>query len=254
MKKLFKVLCVILIAVSLCACGITKEDAEQVIDGAQQIVEEAQDIVDQASEIVDEAKDAVGGWTYEGEAKAAPLDDELMEVFEKGCEGFAGQGFEPICLMGTQVVSGTNFMFLAKGTTVTAEPKTALKVVTIYKDIQGNCSILNVADFELINYLFDNSLTIDQLAGGWNINSEAEAIEAEPLDKATSELLGANYKAIAQLATQVVAGVNYCYLTVKTIVAADPVSTLSVVTVYQDLEGNCSVLSICDLNLADYNK
>ena len=143
-------------------------------------------------------------------------------------------------------------MFLAKGTTVTAEPVTSLKVVSIYKNIQGECKLLNVADFDLLGYLFDNSLSIDQLAGGWTVYTDSEAIEAEPLEKATAGLLGATYKPVAQLATQVVAGVNYSYLTVKTIVAATPVSALSVVTVYEDVQGNCSILSVCDIDLITF--
>ena len=45
--------------------------------------------------------------------------------------------------LGYQIVSGTNYALLCSGTTVTNPPTTQLYVVIIYKDLNGNCSILS---------------------------------------------------------------------------------------------------------------
>ena len=97
------------------------------------------------------------------------------------------------------------------------------------------------------------------VAGGWNVygddieaNIPAEAQEA--FDKAVADMTGAGYKPLALLGTQVVAGVNYAFLCRTTIVTAEPIVKLSVVTVYKDLEGNAKILNTADVNIADYNK
>ena len=73
-------------------------------------------------------------------------------------------------------------------------------------------------------------------------------------NSATEELLGVNYKPLVVLATQVVSGKNYAVLSVAETVIENPVYSISVVTIYKDLDGNSKVLTVANVNLADYNK
>ena len=85
----------------------------------------------------------VGGFT--------PVEDgtitaELQAIFDKGLEGLASVGYKAKKLVATQVVAGTNYKFLCDATVVYPGAVATEKYVTIYKDLQGNCSLLNVED------------------------------------------------------------------------------------------------------------
>lgn len=86
-----------------------------------------------------------GGWT---EAKDETITPELQTVFDKAFEGMVGASYKPIKLLGTQVVSGTNYRFLAEQTLVTADAETKKVVVEIYEDLQGNVSVTEIVDYK----------------------------------------------------------------------------------------------------------
>lgn len=97
------------------------------------------------------------------------------------------------------------------------------------------------------------------VAGGWTIPEEPEqAVLSEEqttaFELATADLTGAGYTPLACIGTQVVAGCNYAYLCKTTLVTNPPVSKLCVVKVYQDLEGNASILDVTDINVEDYTE
>ena len=87
----------------------------------------------------------VGGYT---DVEDGTLTDELLGIFNAALEGYDGVKLEPVKLLQTQVVAGTNYKFLANETVVVpgATPKEV--VVTIYKDLQGNTTITEVTDYE----------------------------------------------------------------------------------------------------------
>ena len=96
--------------------------------------------------------EAVGAWTVNGTGKALVLDEEKVQTaFEKATAKVDTMTFNPICVLGKQVVAGTNYAVLtyAKGTTDT---DTSLYVATIYEDLQDNAELtylayINLADF-----------------------------------------------------------------------------------------------------------
>lgn len=93
----------------------------------------------------------MGGWKDNTELPNM-LDDEVNAIFEKAFEGFAGVGYTPVAVLGTQVVAGTNYAILALGTSVTAEPITHLYIVNIYADLNGNASINNICGIDLSTF------------------------------------------------------------------------------------------------------
>ena len=92
----------------------------------------------------------------------------------------------------------------------------------------------------------------EPLMGGWNVPESNEITEEQKaiFDKAVEKLLGVNYEPVAYLASQVVAGMNHCFLCKATVVAPDAVPAFKLVYIYEDLEGNATVSSIADLNIA----
>lgn len=65
-----------------------------------------------------------GGWTVHEN-----VTEEDRKVLETALKGFVGSTFEPL-VVATQVVNGINYIFIAKSTTVTLQPKIGL--VKIY--------------------------------------------------------------------------------------------------------------------------
>lgn len=93
--------------------------------------------------VSDNAGEALsGGWNIRGSGKPGALSEEGEAALSKAAEGFTGVSLMPIVLLGTQTVSGMNFRYLCYGTTVTQEPKTSLYVVTVYRNTEGKCEII----------------------------------------------------------------------------------------------------------------
>lgn len=95
--------------------------------------------------------------------------------------------------------------------------------------------------------------------GGWISNTENPAeIPQEVLDafnKAIEGLEGCTYEPIALLASQVVAGMNYCLLCRLTVVypGEQPTGiqpTYALVYVYQNIEGTCELARVEDITFS----
>ena len=197
----------------------------------------------------------LGGWTLSDNAASIPED--AQKALENAA--YTGMSFEPIALLGTQIVAGTNYQILCKGTTATEEPETKLVVVMVYADLEGNSSISNVADFDLGTLeTAEVNADTEQLAGGWTVaeNEEGELPEdaAAAFNAAMEGLTGVGYVPTALLGTKVIAGTEYAILCNATLVTADPVSYNAVVFVTANADGTNSILNIVPLNLIDYTE
>ena len=238
MKKLL--VSVIAIFMCLCLLGCEKE-------------KEAENLTE-----VDSPAIKSGGWTVNTEVVSAGISKDAKAALDKALEEYDGMTFEPVALLGTQVVAGTNYMILCKGTTVTQTPVTSLKVVVVYKDLKGNAIISKVSDFDLEKYVSkDIAYPTDEVVGGWTVNTEFENANL-PTDASTAfkgvQLTGASYTPVVLLGSQVVAGTNYAILAVGKTTTQTPITTLDVLTIYKDLEGKSKLTSIAYIDLAEFNK
>ena len=100
---------------------------------------------DVTSDILPEIIDPDGGNT---EPTDGAITAELQEIFDKALEGYDGAKLEPVELLSTQVVAGINYRFLCRETVMVpnAEPKEV--VVTVFKALDGSCSITDVTEKE----------------------------------------------------------------------------------------------------------
>ena len=87
-----------------------------------------------------------GGWTV---AESTKINAEEQEIFDKAMEGLVGVDYEPIAYIGNQVVAGLNHCFLCKATVVYPGAETALALVYIYQDLEGNAEITNIANLDI---------------------------------------------------------------------------------------------------------
>ncbi len=193
--------------------------------------------------------DVVGGWEFIDAASV--LSEDEAAIFEKATAEWTGTGLEPVAVIATQVVAGTNYCYLAKITTISSAPEKHYGFVYVYADLEGNAKISSIKDIDVnVDDTEDSGETTEGLMGGWTI-ADLEGITVENqevLEKALEKFVGSKLAPVACLATQIVAGTNYCFLVKETRVTAEPVSYIALVYVYEDLDGNTEILNVHTIN------
>lgn len=197
----------------------------------------------------------LGGWQV-GEVARTDLDDHEQLLYDQAMEGLVGVGYEPVCVLATQLVNGTNYAYLARGTTVTAEPVSGFYIIKIHEDLDGNVEMPSIEQIEIpgVNTLEDDN---GQLLGGWTVKGTgrpgtlgSEEVQAS-FDKIASELTGVAYNPIQLLASQLVNGSNYLAL-VRGRVTGSDVEELYVASWHVDLDGNSTLTDIRKFDLNSY--
>jgi len=196
-----------------------------------------------------------GEWEIEEPAKAAELTGDVKAVFEQATTGIVGASYTPMAYYATQVVSGTNYAVLCYKTVTSSPPTSSLAVVKMNKDINGKASLLSIDNFDISNYAKDNNLNLSRnpASGAWTVPSDYTKAASTPkaaadaFAKAIKDLDGNNLEIMTYLGSQVVSGTNYAYLCHSKLVTLNPLDTVCVVVVYEDLKGNAKINSIYTL-------
>ncbi len=92
------------------------------------------------------AETMLGGWAV---PEDAALTEEVLDIFGKAVEGLVGSKFEPIALLGTQVVSGTNYCILCRVTPVVPDAQAHWTMVYVYAALDGSVELLGMEDLTL---------------------------------------------------------------------------------------------------------
>jgi hypothetical protein len=262
MKKIIVLVLAGLLIFLLAACGQkqtdTKTEQKEEVTAPEE-VEEAEEVeaAEEAEEAAlegntgegsaaaassEEAAPIVGGWSA---AESPEVPDEVKALLEKAAEGMDGAEYEPVAYLGSQVVAGTNYRLLCRITPVVPDAVSHYSIVTLYEDLDGNVSITEIFDSQA-----EGEALPGELMGAWeNPESPDMTDEAKAaLDKALEKLVGADYKPIALLATQLVSGTNYSILCQVTPVVPNAESSFVIAHVYQDLEGNAEITEVFDFS------
>lgn len=89
-----------------------------------------------------------GGWNVPEDAVGSVIPEDAQTAFDKAAEQFTGSDIEPLALLGTQVVAGTNYAYICKSTLTTQEPVSGIQIVTVYADLEGNAEITNISTID----------------------------------------------------------------------------------------------------------
>jgi len=178
-----------------------------------------------------------GGWNQCDVFEQIP--EEAQRVFDKATGELMGVNYEAVALLSTQIVAGINYMFLCKETYVTPDAETFWSYIYINQDLDDNCTVEYVDTIAQVN-------EDGELVGGWTMQDikPLDETEAKAFETAVSELMGVSYEPVAVLATQVVAGVNYMFLSKATVIYPDAVPYWAVLYVYAALDGTAQVTDI----------
>ena len=82
-----------------------------------------------------------GGWTL---TEDGAFDEEVKTVFDKALEGLIGVDYTPLALLGTQLVSGTNYSFLCESTVVYPDAETTYVIVTVHAGLDGAAELTDI--------------------------------------------------------------------------------------------------------------
>ena len=170
MKRILAVMLALLLLAALAACGQQNTETE-----------------------------TVGGWTI---TQSAELSETAQSAFDKAMETLVGVNYTPVALLGTQIVSGTNYCFLCEAAVVSPDAQPYYAIVSVYEDLQGSASVLNIVAMDIgkiaeTGKIEDSQPEGGQLLGGWTVDRESSVDVPD---------------GVMHLASQVVAGVNHCIL------------------------------------------
>ena len=98
------------------------------------------------------AEKLAGGWEVAEDRSSVVIPQDAKDVFDKAAENLDGNELEPMALLGTQVVAGTNYAFLCFSTLQTDETINGIQVVTVYEDLDGNAGITNISTVDPADY------------------------------------------------------------------------------------------------------
>lgn len=90
------------------------------------------------------AEKLAGGWEPAEDGSSVVIPQEAKDAFDKAAGNLDGNELEPMALLGTQVVAGTNYAFLCFSTLQTEETINGIQVVTVYEDQDGNAEVTNI--------------------------------------------------------------------------------------------------------------
>ena len=201
------------------------------------------EVVDVSNVEADKAE-IMGSWK--------PAEDQTVtgaqrEIFEKAMENLVGAKHEPVAYLASQIVSGTNHCFLAKSTTVRPGAAPRYTLVYIYEDLSKNVQLLNIEDLELPGTKGDKAPL-----GGFTF-CEDPAITpalAAVVDKASQSKLGAEYKPVANIGSQVINGTNHVVLCKITATTPGNAGRFALVQIRETVDGKCDITEVTDLDIS----
>ena len=257
MKKLLAILTAGALAFSLTACvgtsGTLTLESDAIDDSS---------IMDEVSSLADDIEEALGGWTAPERFTYTEMSDEDAERFTKAVDGLEGVSYSAIGVLATQIVSGTNYAYLASGETVTATPELGLYIVSVYEDLDGNVSANSIKEFTMadLSRLYSEETEdtdATEMTGAWAVYEDlggsiliGEALEG--FTSVTEAIDGGSFIGVELMGTQAVQGINYAVLAKETLSDQNATEKLVVVFFCKALDGTFSLLEIKDFDVTQY--
>lgn len=192
---------------------------------------------------------------YDGITSAYTNDDKT--VFDQAVDSLTDAHYELVCTLGTQVVAGTNYAFLARDTNATTDPHTSWYVLVVYQDLDGKVSLTSAQPVDLDDLKTTNTVSAPNVTGGWELRDPAsttlEPKEAgDAFAKAAESYADATLHPIVTLGSQTDDGTSYLVLCKSVPTAQDARAQLNLATVHVDSQGSAELLDVRTFDLLAY--
>ena len=144
----------------------------------------------------------------------------------------------PMVCVKKQIVAGTNYAIVCR---ITEDGKEEFGSAIVYVDLQGNVTVTDYGTSGI-------ETNFNGLSGGWYEPSSFEIDKniKTAFSKAMEGLVGVDYKPIAVLGQQVVAGKNYCVLCSAKGVYPGAEESYALVYVYVGFDGSAQLIDIAE--------
>lgn len=188
-----------------------------------------------------------GGWEVNTGSTAMSKNAAAKAAFKKATAELEGVNYQPIAVLGTQVVAGTKYAILCKATTVIPDATPEITIMYIYENVDGTVEI-------------DGFHTIIGESGkdGFKANTGKFAIKNSKnkavysaYKKAMKGLQGVDYKPVLYLGKQNKSGSNYMILCRSKVVYPGAQYEWSLVTVSKSAKGKVKFGDVQTLELGN---
>ena len=188
----------------------------------------------------DERYQISGGWKYTETLEIPKAVDSYFESYNKDSKNDVQ--IVPLICVGEQLVAGKNYALVCR--IITPDGKEEFGSAVVYVDLQGNVSLTDYGTTGIETHF-------NGLSGGWSAPSEFEIDDniKAAFTKAMGELVGVDYKPIAVLGQQVVAGMNYCVFCSAKGVYPGAEETFALVYVYVGFDGSAQLNDIAEFTI-----
>ena len=229
MRKMMVLLLAGVMAVSLLA-GCRKSTPEPEVPSGSEASEQ--------SEIPSETPEDEGWET----ADSPTLDEEKMDIFNKGFGGLLGVNYVPLAYLGHQVVAGTVHTFLTRATVVVPGAKETYALVYLYEEKSGKVRIIDI---------LRSALETGMDTGEW-APAEDPAL-TEELEKGFNEaaegLVGVGYTPVALAAEKTTPGLEFILIAESTSVTSDEDAGYAFVYLTRENSGKFTITDIKDFEV-----
>ena len=197
--------------------------------------------------IADMTNDIQGGWNINTSSTAMSKNAKAKAAFEKVTENINGVTYEPIAVLGTQVVSGSNYAVLCRKTPSNPSAASQVVVMYIYVSLDGNAKVTGFKT--VIDESDKDGYTVN--AGKFAISNRRNRTVYNTYRKAVKDVSGVTYKPVLYMGKRKESGSNYMLLCRTKDVSSDASYQWSIVTVNRSESGNAKLTATKTLTLGE---
>ena len=188
-----------------------------------------------------------GGWEVNTGSTSISKNAAAKAAFKKATAGLLGVSYQPIAVLGTQVVAGTKYAILCKATPVIPDAAPDITIMYIYENVDGT---VDIDGFQTIISGGDKG-GFKANTGKFTIKNKKNKAVYSAYKKAMKELVGVDYKPVLYLGKQTKSGSSYMILCRSQAVYPNAPYEWSLVTVSKSAKGKVKLGDVQTLELGN---
>lgn len=188
-----------------------------------------------------------GGWEVNTGSTAMSKNAAAKAAFKKATTELLGVSYQPIAVLGTQVVAGTKYAILCKATPVIPDAAPDITIMYIYENIDGT---VDIDGFQTVISGGDKG-GFKANTGKFTIKNKKNKAVYSAYKKAMKELVGVDYKPVLYLGKQTKSGSSYMILCRSQAVYPNAPYEWSLVTVSKSAKGKVKLGDVQTLELGN---
>lgn len=188
-----------------------------------------------------------GGWEVNTGSTSISKNAAAKAAFKKATAELLGVSYQPIAVLGTQVVAGTKYAILCKATPVIPDAAPDITIMYIYENVDGT---VDIDGFHTIISGGDKG-GFKANTGKFTIKNKKNKAVYSTYKKAMKELVGVDYKPVLYLGKQTKSGSSYMILCRSQAVYPNAPYEWSLVTVSKSAKGKVKLGDVQTLELGN---